>query len=89
MTHYLRKNGRTIIDIETEKKDIHCVVAIREYSKLLHSTDSMEIVEDFHKVQEIRGEFWEAYNGEIDPDFLARKLLINLAEKYNLDYVTD
>lgn len=89
MIHYLRKNGKTIVDIEAFNGDIKCVVIIREFGKFLLNSKKESILDDFDAIQEIRGEFWEVYNGEIDPDLLARKRCEFLANRYNLDYVTD
>lgn len=90
MTHFLRdRRNNTIVGIETQPDDIDCVVDVRHYSRLLLSKleRSAEIITDFDRVQEIRGEFFESgWNGTTDE--LARESLVPLADKYGLIYVT-
>ena len=77
MIHFIRDDrNRTIVDIDATKKDIRCVVVIDTYSRLLLNTPEerrAELIGDFYAIQEIRGAYWEAHNGQIDSDELAKK----------------
>ena len=99
MTHYLRLNGETIVDVEATKDDIHSVVCIEVYSGLLLREQALcggltphELIDDFEQLQELRGAFherpYERPTGET-PDELAKRRLQEIAHKYDLQYVTD
>lgn len=91
MIPFLRdRRNNTLVDIEAQPDDIHCLVGVRHYSRLLLSKPerAAEIITDFDRVQEIRGEFFESgWKGTTDE--LARERLVPLADKYGLIYVTD
>lgn len=92
MTHYLRRNGNTIVDVEATPDDISSVVCIVEYScLLLGSPDDRqkEIINDFDNLQELRGEYWETPNQQETPDELAERRLREIGVKYDLTYITD
>lgn len=99
MTHYLRMSGKTVVDVEAVKDDIHPVVCIDAYSELLLREQTLcggltphELIDDFDRLQELRGEFherpYERPEGET-PDELAKRRLQEVARKYDLEYVTD
>lgn len=91
MTHYLRRNGNTIVDVEATPNDISSVVCIIEYSRLLlrEPNRQKEIISDFDGLQELRGEYWETPNQQETPDELAERRLREIGAKYDLAYVTD
>lgn len=92
MTHYLRNNGKTIVDVETTETDLRCVVVIIHYSRMLldayeHRRD--EIIADFHALQELRGEWHEGGREKETPrEFVARRLRY-IGLKWGLQYSTD
>lgn len=90
MVHYLRqKNGKTIVDADATKDDLSVTVDIRTYSEfLLISNRKVEVIADFDRIQELRGEYHETMHN-LSPDELAKKVLTAMAKKYDLDYVTD
>ena len=93
MTHYLRQNGHTIVDVEATPNDISSVVSIVGYTCLFLSNPGLErqkeIMHDFHGLQELRGEYWETPNQQETPDELAERRLREIGIKYDLAYVTD
>jgi len=92
MTHYLRNNGKTIVDVETTKTDLHSVVVISHYSELLlstHEDGADEFIADFHALQELRGEWHEGGREKETPrEFVARRLRC-IGLKWGLQYSTD
>jgi len=96
MTHFLRRNGKTVVDLDVWKDDLSCVVCIREYSILLLLTPSIavrmeEVIPDFDNLQEIRGEWHERVKEkgeETLEDFVTRRMK-EVAKKHGLQYVTD
>ena len=92
MTHYLRRNGKTVVDVEASRQDLHSVVDIREFSKLLVISpirDVPGLIDDFEALQEMRGEFHESVGMEESPDGFARRRLREVGQRYNLQHVTD
>lgn len=91
MTHFLRINGKTIVDVEATKDDISSVVCIGEYSRLLLSVENSrdDVIRDFDDLQELRGEWHEVIKRAKNPDEFARERLLEIAQRYNLQYVTD
>ena len=97
MTHYLRfvdeqRFGDTVVDIEATKDDIHCVVCIEAYSRLLLSIKPVDVdrfIKDFDDTQEIRGAWFEFNQCKTPTDVFAAGWLKPLAEKWNLVYLTD
>lgn len=93
MTHYLRsKEGDTVVDIEVTTDDLHCVIDIKEYTKLLFENENRkeEVVDDFWELQEMRGSYFELLLCDImSPDEHAKQLCKAVAKKYDLFYVTD
>ena len=97
MIHFLRnKQNRTIIECEVYNGDLHAATNIEEYSKMLiglHNKDlHYPFIQSISDLDEIRGWWWEQAedSGEyksID-DFVKEKFL-EVAEKHNLNYVTD
>jgi len=91
MTHYLRLNGQTLVDIETTKDDIQCVIDIGNYSRYLLSNvgNSETIVRDFDAIQEIRGAYFEQPHSHAAPSDFAKNYCKDFASKYGFSYVTD
>ena len=91
MTHYLRQNGSTVVDVDATNDDIRSVVCIASYSKLLLGEKSRqsEMIDDFDGLQELRGEYHETPNQQETPDELAARRLKEIGTKYSLEYVTD
>lgn len=94
MTHYLRmEDGLTLVDVEAMASDIRCFVSIRQFSRLLLQTGydkHEELINDFSAIQEIRGDWFEVLpNMKITTNDLAKRRLSHLAEKWDLQYVTD
>lgn len=90
MTHYLRRNGNTIVDVEATKDDISSVVCLGEFAGLLWDDARPEVVIfDFEALQELRAEYHETNYQKETPDELAKRRLQEIAVKYNLSYVTD
>ena len=91
MTHYLRKNGKTIADVETSDDKLSCVVCIRAFSDLLLSDPvrQHQIIEDFDDLQEMRTNWFEVVKQAETPMEYAERKLRHLAGKYRLQYVTD
>ena len=91
MTHYLRKDGTTVVDVETSESDLSCVVCINSFSVLLLGEPErhQEVVDDFHDLQEMRGEWFETVKQAEAPSEFAERKMKRVAEKYNLQYVTD
>jgi len=79
--------------------ELHSLVDIKHYSVflLMNPKKQIEIIRDFSDIQELRGWLWETYflGGKNDPekynDIIARlrKVLQEVAEKYDLSYVED
>jgi len=99
MTLFLRtSDNRTIVDIEATDKDLHVVICIGEYSRLLLMIDpalQQEFIEDFRHVQELRGVWFEKlrldqwYRYTYSSREFAQLVLTRLAFKYNLSFVVD
>lgn len=92
MTHYLRRNGKTIVDVEATKDDLSSVVCIEQYSLLLldeQGDQTFEIIQDFDALQELRGEYHETNYQKESSNQLAERRLREIATKYDLAYVTD
>lgn len=97
MVHFLRnEKNRTIIECEIYNYDLKTSTNIEEYSKMLidlHNKDQhYPFIESFSNLSEIRGWWWEQGkdSGEYQSmhDFVKEKFL-EVAKKYNLNYVTD
>tara|TARA_Y100000310_G_scaffold332064_2_gene406896 strand:- start:457 stop:762 length:306 start_codon:yes stop_codon:yes gene_type:complete len=101
MIHFIRdKDNNTIVDCEAMKDDMSCQVNIYNFYLFLmdYSTNHYpvwpidrldEAARDFDNVQEIRGLYWERNELNETPDEMAARVLKELAEKYDLYYVTD
>ena len=91
MTHYLRKNGVTVVDTETSANDLSCVVCINSFSELLLAEPerAAEVAEDFNGLQEMRGEWFETVKQSETPSEFAERKMRRVADKYDLQYVTD
>lgn len=92
MTHYLRQDGRTIVDVDAWKDDLRAGVIIDEYSRLLLETPpekQKEVIQDFHFLIELRCEFHENPRQTETPDQLVARRLKEIGKKYGLWYVTD
>ena len=99
MTIYLRNSkNQTVVDIEANIRDLHSVVNIETYSEILleHAHDSSRnVIKDFDMISQLRGWFWEVYMEQTDhptiKDLVStlKEILIPIAEKYKLNYVTD
>lgn len=91
MTHYLRHNTNTVVDVESHENDLHCVVCIDGYSRLLLAKPDRrhEIIADFSALQELRGEWHEQPKQDEMPSELAERRLREIGNKYGLQYVTD
>lgn len=98
MTHYLRDSlGETIVCIEALSDDIHCVVDIHMFSEhllvmaLIEETmkEARGWIQDMDAIQEIRGEYFETVDNKETPDQLAERRCEEMAEKWELAYVTD
>ena len=92
MTHYLRRRGETIVEIETTENDLSCVVCIEQYSYLLLTSRfiSQKVIDDFGLIQEIRSEWFEGVGScDLKPRDMAARRLKELAVEYELEYVTD
>lgn len=97
MIHFLRnKQNRTIIECEVYNGDLHAATNIEEYSNMLIDLYNKDLhypfIQSISDLDEIRGWWWEQAedSGEyksID-DFVKEKFL-EVAEKHNLNYVTD
>jgi len=92
MIHFLRRDGKTIVDCDAWKDDLRVTVCIYEYSKLLLDTEESkreEMMVDFDLIQELRAEYHEDPQQEETPDELAKRRVLGLAKKWNLAYITD
>ena len=93
MIHFLRdKRNNTIVDIEALPSDIRCVVVIEHFAeKLLNLSDTLRklFIADMQLIQEIRGYYFEKNTWKETPDEIAKKWLIPVAQRWDLDYVTD
>ena len=94
-THYLRYKGETIVDVESSDDDVSCVVDIKQYTRLLMfrtiSVTVWDLGDDFHRIQEMRGEYHETVrlgDDETGTEF-ARRYLKSFAERYRLQYGED
>jgi hypothetical protein len=90
-THYLLRNGKTIVDVEVTKDDLHCVVCIDEYSSLLiaKQTRQDDVIVDFHMLQEIRGEWHENQTTVESLNEFVKRRLREIGDKYTLQYGID
>ena len=94
MIHFLRtQQNRTIIECEVYNDDLHTATNISEYSRfLLDSICQEEIIEDFDSLDQIRGWWWEReepFGDWASIDEFVKTKFIEVAERYNLRYVTD
>lgn len=91
MTHYLRRNGKSIVDVEASKIDLRCVICIFEYSAILLSETYRqdEVISDFDNLSEMRGEWHEDPEQFESPDEFVKRRLCEVGNKYDLQYVTD
>lgn len=86
MIHFLRSaDNNTIVDIETTDDDLHCVIDIREYSRLLKWNHHLwhTIVEYFSMIQEIRGLYLEGVGNrdKYTPAEFVKLVLTNVPEE--------
>lgn len=104
MTHYIRRNGKTLVDCDASKDDLSITIIIEEYSKLLLAVHSellfgkgklpklQEFIHDFDDLQELRAEWFETpdtIKTDKSPDALAARRLKEIGKKYDLQYITD
>ena len=92
MTHYLRYDGKTIVDADLRpNNDFSVCVCIDVFGEfLLHHSNQKEIIKDFGDIQELRGLYWETnYHNRFTPDQFLEKQLKHYARKYALHYLTD
>lgn len=93
MIHFLRdKRNNTIVDIEALLSDIRCVVVIEHFATKLLSlshTRRKLFIADMQLIQEIRGYYFEQNTGKETSDAIAQKWLIPVAQRWDLDYITD
>jgi len=91
MTHYLRRFGKTIVEVEATADDIRCVVVIDIYSEFLMDFMSRRaaVIKDFHDLQEMRGEWHEDPKQEETPDEFVERKLRAVAGRFAVQYVTD
>lgn len=98
MTIFLRNSKKqSIVDIEVSENDISSAVSIEFYSQLLlenlHRRE--EVINDFTQIDELRQWFWEVYTENTDAPSLndllrqLEMILLPIADKYNLYYITD
>jgi|NOAtaT_6_FD_contig_61_1227086_length_1153_multi_2_in_0_out_0_1 hypothetical protein len=96
MVHYLRnEKNNTIIECETIKKlgednDLHSNIDVAEYSDLLYFNQNKfyEIKWDFDILHNIRREWFEGFPESSMDDFV-KYHYSRIANKYNLNYMTD
>lgn len=102
MTLFLRtKENETVVDIELNNGenglDVRVATDIKIYSEiLLANLDKQEqVIEDFSEIDNLRGWFFEVYMEQTEkpdlPDVQTeiKKIILPIAEKYNLFYVID
>jgi len=101
MIHFIRdKESDTIVDCSATEDDIHCSVNIYNFWHFMEEyrerptpawpLDYLDIAaRDFDAVQEIRGLYWERNVDKETPDAMAARVLKEIAERYDLFYVTD
>ena len=98
MVHFLRdKNNDTLIECEVYDRDLSAVVYLYNYSYyLLESIDTSvdidaryDFIADLHYLSEIRGKYWEDEPGVQTPEEFVTEEFTRVAEKWNLNYVTD
>ncbi len=97
MIHSLRNKGKqTIIECEVSTDDLSSATNIENYSMMLidlHNKDlHYSFISDISQLDEIRGWWWERVKDSgkyksID-DFVKEKFM-EVAQKHNLNYVTD
>lgn len=98
MTIFLRNSKKqSIVDIEVSENDVCSAVSIEFYSQLLlenlHRRE--EVITDFTQIDELRQWFWEVYTENADAPSLndllrqLEMILLPIADKYNLYYITD
>jgi hypothetical protein len=95
--HFLRnQRNQTIIECEVYNDDLSAGTNIENYSMMLidlHNKDlHYPFINDISELDEIRGWWWEMANDSgkyksID-DFVKEKFM-EVAQKHNLNYVTD
>jgi hypothetical protein len=97
MIHFLRnEKNRTIIECEVYKNDLSAATNIEEYSKMLIHLYNKDLHYSFIKsisdLDEIRVWWWEQAedSGKYESiDEFVKEKFLEVAEKYNLNYVTD
>lgn len=105
MILFLRnKNNRTIAEADCYVKtedgrkfvELHASVDILHYSIFLleNIERSKEIIPDFSGIDELRGWLWEVYQDTEPENYqdiikILRKRFIDIANKYDLNYVED
>lgn len=97
MVHFLRNTlNRTIVECEVYGNDLSAGTNIKEYSAMLidlhHKDMHYPFIQAIADLDQIRGWWWEQAegSGEYDSidDFVKEKFL-EVAKKYDLNYVTD
>ena len=97
MIHFLRnQRNQTIIECEVYNDDLSTGTNIENYSMMLidlHNKDlHYKFISDISQLDEIRGWWWEmaedSGNYKSIDDFVKEKF-IEVAKKYDLNYVTD
>ncbi len=97
MVHFLRnENNRTIIECEVYKDDLSAGTSIENYSTMLIDLHNKDLhhpfISDISQLDQIRGWWWEmakdSGNYKSIDDFVKEKFM-EVAKKYDLNYVTD
>ncbi len=97
MVHFLRnENNRTIIECEVYKDDLSAGTNIENYSAMLIELHNKDLhhpfISDISQLDQIRGWWWEmakdSGNYKSIDDFVKEKFM-EVAKKYDLNYVTD
>lgn len=97
MIHFLRnKENKTIIECDVYNNDLSVATNIEEYSKMLIDLHNKHLHYPFIKsisyLDEIRGLWWEQveYSGKYESiDEFVKEKFLEVAEKYNLNYVNN
>ncbi len=97
MVHFLRnESNRTIIECEVYKDDLSAGTNIENYSAMLIELHNKDLhhpfISDISQLDQIRGWWWEmakdSGNYKSIDDFVKEKFM-EVAKKYDLNYVTD
>ncbi len=97
MVHFLgNENNRTIIECEVYKDDLSAGTNIENYSTMLIDLHNKGLhhpfISDISQLDQIRGWWWEMSKDSGDyksiDDFVKEKFM-EVAKKYDLNYVTD